>query len=168
MDTRSEKAFDAFVRARIGSLSRTAYLLTGDHHRAEDLVQTTLLRTARAWHRIHGEPLPYVRRTMLHEHISAGRRRRFREVPLDAHDDPVRDVDHDLRLVLAAALDQLTAKQRAVVVLRFYEDLTEVETAAALGIRPGTVKSTTRDALARMRRLAPHLADHLVAAGEPR
>lgn len=73
--------------------------------------------------------------------------------------------DPDLRLTLADALDRLTTKQRTVLVLRFFEDLTEVQTAAALGVSAGTVKSTTRQALSRLRTLAPELAD-LVATGE--
>ncbi|WP_240917122.1 SigE family RNA polymerase sigma factor [Nocardioides sp. HDW12B] len=167
--TADESTFDAFVHARTHALARTAYLLVGDHHRAEDLVQTTLVKAARAWHRIQGEPEPYVRRILHHEHISAARQRRVREVPLGTYGDQVaaRAGDPDLRLSLEAALRQLTPKQRAVVVLRFYEDLTEVQAAEVLGIGLGTVKSNTRQALARLRSVAPHLAEHLSPRSEP-
>lgn len=152
--------FEEFVQARTPALSRTAYLLTGDAHAAEDLVQVTLFRAAKAWHRIDGDPEPYVRRIMANQNISRWRRKRVAEVPLSEYDDRPAvpgAVDADVRLSLDAALRQLTARQRTVLVLRFYEDLTEVQTARLLGIGAGTVKSTTREALARLRRVAPHL-----------
>ena len=159
MITDDEAGFDAFVRARASALSRTAYLLTGDHHLAQDLVQAALLQAARHWGRIHTSPEAYVRRAMYHQNISWWRRRRFAESSLTAHDGAAPTSDSDLRLSLDQALAQLTRKQRTVLVLRFYEDLTETQTAAALGISPGTVKSTTRQALARLRALAPELAE---------
>lgn len=164
-----EETFNAFVMARGAALSRTAYLLTGDHHLAEDLVQTTLLKAASAWHRIEGDPEPYVRRIMHHENISAWRRtRHLREVALSREDDlVVPHVDTDLRVVLMRALTMLTPKQRAVVVLRFYEDLTELQTAPILSISQRTVKSTTRQALARLRSAAPEL-EGLLAVGTAR
>lgn len=152
-------AFDEFVHARGPALARTAYLLTGDHHLAEDLLQTALMQAARHWERIHTSPEAFVRRTLYHQNISWWRRRRFRETSLDGYDDASTATDRDLRLTLDEALRRLTVKQRTVLVLRFYEDLTEVQTAAALGISPGTVKSTSRHALARLRTLAPELAD---------
>ena len=159
MITDDEAGFDAFVRARASALSRTAYLLTGDHHLAQDLVQAALLQAARHWGRIHTSPEAYVRRAMYHQNISWWRRRRFTESTLAAHDGAAPTTDSDLRLSLDQALARLTRKQRTVLVLRFYEDLTETQTAAALGISPGTVKSTTRQALARLRALAPELAE---------
>lgn len=163
-----EEQFHAFVTARTPALARTAYLLTGDHHRAEDLLQTALLQAARHWHRIEGHPEAYVRRILYHQNISWWRRRRFAERSLEPYDDRPTAPGHDpaLRLTLADALGRLTVKQRTVLVLRFYEDLTEVQTAAALGISAGTVKSTTRQALARLRTLAPELAE-LVGADQP-
>jgi RNA polymerase sigma-70 factor (sigma-E family) len=155
----SEAEFREFVVARTSALSRTAYLLTGDAQLAEDLVQTALFEAARSWHRIRGHPEPYVRRVMYTRNISWWRHRRLPESRLidqDAtHDDP----DTALRLTLEDALRQLTPKQRTVLVLRYFEDLTEVQTAALLGIGVGTVKSTTRQALARLRTLAPELAE---------
>jgi RNA polymerase sigma-70 factor (sigma-E family) len=152
-------AFDEFVHARSGALTRTAYLLTGNHHTAEDLVQHALLQTARHWERISTSPEAYARRVMYHQNISWWRKRRFTETSLGAYDAAHSSPDSDLRLTLDAALARLTAKQRTILVLRFFEDLTEVQTADAVGVSVGTVKSTTRHALARLRALAPDLAD---------
>ncbi len=157
--TDDEVGFDEFVAARSAALSRTAYLLTGDHHLAQDLVQAALLQSAKHWRRIHTSPEAYVRRAMYHQNISWWRRRTLTEIPLLAHDGAAESADTDLRLTLDQALARLTPKQRTVLVLRFYEDLTEVQTAKALGISAGTVKSTSRQALARLRALAPELAE---------
>jgi RNA polymerase sigma-70 factor (sigma-E family) len=158
----SRHAFDDFVRARTPALARTAYLLTGDAHLAEDLVQTALFKAARAWHRIEGDPEPYVRRILYTQNVSWWRRRRLRETSLTSYDDAAAAApDSDLRLSLETALARLTERQRTVLVLRFFEDLTEVQTAHALGIGAGTVKSTTREALARLRAVAPHLEELL-------
>lgn len=158
----SRAAFDEFVRARTPALARTAYLLTGDAHLAEDLVQTALFKAARAWHRIEGDPEPYVRRILYNQNVSWWRRRKLKESALGTYDDAAPPAaDSDLRLSLEAALARLTERQRAILVLRFFEDLTEVQTAAALGITAGTVKSTTRAALARLRTVAPHLEELL-------
>lgn len=153
----SRVAFEEFVRARTPALSRTAYLLTGDAHLAEDLVQTALFKAARAWHRIEGDPEPYVRRILYKQNVSWWRRRRLQETALGSYDAAADPADSDLRLSLADALLRLTSRQRTVLVLRFFEDLTEVQTGHVLGIGAGTVKSTTREALARLRQLAPHL-----------
>lgn len=157
----SRHAFDEFVRTRTPALARTAYLLTGDAHIAEDLVQTALFKAARAWHRIEGNPEPYVRRILYTQNVSWWRRRHLKETTLGMYDDAAAAADADLRLSLEAALARLTERQRTVLVLRFFEDLTEVQTAAALGIGAGTVKSTTREALARLRVIAPHLEELL-------
>jgi RNA polymerase sigma-70 factor (sigma-E family) len=169
-----EAQFEEFVAARSRSLGRTAYLLTGDRHLAEDLLQQALLATARHWRAIHSNPEAYARRALFHQHISWWRRRRHLT---EVYDEKFADraatdsaltgsavTDRsDLRLSLDQALRQLTDKQRAVLVLRYYEDLTEADTAKFLGIGVGTVKSTTRQALARLRVVAPHLADLLGA-----
>ena len=127
-------AFDDFVRARTPALARTAYLLTGDAHLAEDLVQTALFKAARAWHRIEGDPEPYVRRILYTQNVSTWRRRKLRETPVTPSGSVRRrgaaGCDSDLRLSLEAALARLTDRQRTVLVLRFFEDLTEVQTAA--------------------------------------
>jgi RNA polymerase sigma-70 factor (sigma-E family) len=157
-----EDAFHAFVVARTPALSRTAYLLTGDAHLAEDLVQTALFKAARSWHRIQGDPEPYVRRILYTQNISWWRsRRHVREHQLGAYDAPAPRQDADLRLTLEQALGRLTTRQRTVLVLRYFEDLTEAQTAATLGIGSGTVKSISRQALSRLRILAPELAEHV-------
>jgi RNA polymerase sigma-70 factor (sigma-E family) len=155
----SEAEFREFVVARTSALSRTAYLLTGDAQLAEDLVQTALFEAARSWHRIRGHPEPYVRRIMYTRNISWWRRRRLQESRLVDQDATYLDADTDLRLTLEDALSRLTPKQRTVLVLRYFEDLTEVQTAEQLGIGVGTVKSTTRQALTRLRALSPELAE---------
>ena len=155
-----EDAFHMFVAARTAALARTAYLLTGDHHLAEDLLQTALFKAAKAWGRIQGDPEPYVRRILYTENVSWWRRRRHAaETALGEYDRPAAAADDDLRLSLERALGELTAKQRTVLVLRYYEDRTETQTAELLGIGVGTVKSTTRQALARLRAVAPHLGE---------
>jgi len=156
-----EASFNEFVGARSQALMRTAYLLTRDHQLAEDLLQSALFKAARAWSRIEGEPEYYVRRILYNESTSWWRhRRRSVEVSATGHDHPVRvGVDVELHLALGSALDRLTAKQRAVLVLRYFEDLTEVETARVLGVRVSTVKSTHRQALGRLRSLAPDLGE---------
>jgi RNA polymerase sigma-70 factor (sigma-E family) len=154
-----EDEFRAFVVARTPALSRTAYLLTGDAQLAEDLVQTALFKAARSWHRIQGDPEPYVRRILYTQNVSWWRQRKLKESALGEYDVPAPTADPDLRLTLEQALAQLTTKQRTVLVLRYFEDLTEVQTGQVLGIGAGTVKSTTRQAFARLRTLAPELAE---------
>jgi RNA polymerase sigma-70 factor (sigma-E family) len=159
----SEQSFARYVRERVAALSRIGYLLTGDPHLAEDLVQETLLRVAGRWPRIcaGGDPDAYVRRALYHQHVSFWRRDRRRPAlayqPADhAIPDPAAGVADSL--TLRRALARLAPGQRAVLVLRFFEDRTEAETADLLGCRIGTVKSQTRDALARLRSVAPELA----------
>jgi RNA polymerase sigma-70 factor (sigma-E family) len=142
--------FDEFVVASSGSLLRTAYLLTRDPHLAEDLVQTTLAKAWFARRRINGDPAPYVRRIMVNE-FASGRRRRWRgEHPtadLPETHSPASEPHTDLWHALA----NLPRRQRAVIVLRYFDDLTEAETARALRISVGTVKSQTARALAKLR-----------------
>ena len=158
--TNDENDFHAFVVARTPALSRTAYLLTGDAHLAEDLVQTALFKAARHWRRIQGSPEAYVRRILYTQNVSWWRSRRHAsEQALGAYDAPAPAPDSDLRLTLEQALGRLTVRQRTVLVLRYFEDLTEVQTAHVLGIGAGTVKSITRQALGRLRTLAPELAE---------
>jgi RNA polymerase sigma-70 factor (sigma-E family) len=156
--------FRAFVAARSVALSRTAFLLTGDSHAAEDLLQEALARVAGRWRRViaGGDPEPYVRRVIYTVHVSRWRRQRGRELPGDV---PDRSGRADLaeqsagRLTVRSALDELTPKQRAVIVLRYYDDLTERETAALLGVSVSTVKAQTADALARLRKRPELLVD---------
>jgi RNA polymerase sigma-70 factor (sigma-E family) len=150
--------FEQYVAARRGALLRTAYLMTGSHQDAEDLVQVALIKAVPHWRKIADHPEPYVRRILAREGVSRWRSRRWREVhtarvPETAVDGP--DAD---RVALQQALARLAPRQRAVVVLRYYEDLTERETASTLGISVGTVKSQARDGLARLRDLLPDLS----------
>jgi len=154
----AEDDFHAFVVARTPALSRTAYLLTGDAHLAEDLVQTALFKAARHWGRIQGSPEAYVRRILYTQNVSWWRSRRIKETALGSYDAPTAHADPDLRLTLERALARLTTRQRTVLVLRYFEDLTEVQAAEVLGIGSGTVKSITRQALGRLRVLSPELA----------
>lgn len=156
------EGFREFVLGRQQALMRTAYLLTGDAHLAEDLLQSVLMKVARRWAGLaeDGNPEAYTRKAMVNEYISW--RRRFRpEVP--SADPPERGASYDEaaldQIVLRRALARLTRKQRAVIVLRFYEDLTEAQTAGVLGCSVGNVKSQTHHALARLRALAPELVD---------
>lgn len=156
--------FEAFVAARYAALLRTAYLLTGDHHDAEDLLQQTLVRAVGAWGRIDGDPEPYVRAILVRQNVSRWRVRRWRELTTDQLPErPAGGPDPDDRLLLHRALGTLAPRQRAVIVLRYFEDLTEAQTAEALGIAVGTVKSQARDALRRLREVLPDLADVLVS-----
>lgn len=124
-------SFEQFVIARRPALLRTAYLLTGSHHDAEDLVQATLLKVVPKWAKIADRPEPYVRQVLARESISRWRRRRWREIHTDTvPEGRVVDPDRGHRDVLRNALLGLSPRQRAVVVLRYYEDLTERETAA--------------------------------------
>ncbi|MGC5290737.1 SigE family RNA polymerase sigma factor [Micromonospora sp. DT231] len=157
------ESFHEFVVHRSPALSRTAYLLTGDHQLAEDLVQTALARTYRHWRRVRdGNPEAYVRRVMYHQQVSWWRRRRLAE-RLEAEPAEQADVDHSeattLRVTLNAALGQLSPRQRAVIVLRYYEDLTEAQVAEVLGCSIGTVKRHGHDGLRRLRAIAPELVD---------
>jgi RNA polymerase sigma-70 factor (sigma-E family) len=154
------EGFAEYVTARHAALVRTAYLLTGHAQDAEDLVQTTLVKVVPQWRRISDNPEPYVRRVMVNENVSRWRRRRWREQSTDVLPDRLADAaDHDELLAVRSALSGLAPRQRAVLVLRYYEGLSEAEIAAALGIAPGTVKSQARDGLARLRRALPDVED---------
>jgi RNA polymerase sigma-70 factor (sigma-E family) len=167
----SEESFAQYARGRSAALTRIAYLLTGDAHLAEDLVQETLLSVVGRWRRIvaGGDPDAYVRRALYHKHISFWRRRRRRpDLVHEPADRPIPDPAARIAdgLTLRLALARLAPGQRAVLVLRFYEDRTEEEVAELLGCRVGTVKSQTRDALARLRRIAPELVELDMAVAE--
>ena len=157
-------SFTRWASERQQALLRTAVLLCGDHHRAEDLVQDALTKVAVRWGRLQdGNPDAYARQVIVRTNISWWRRRR-REVVLDLDDRGVSvgpGAEVDRRLLLDHALAQLTPRQRATVVLRFYDDLSERDTAEVLGVSTGTVKSQTHVALARLRAVAPELAELL-------
>jgi RNA polymerase sigma-70 factor (sigma-E family) len=162
MDADAEREFRDFVAARSAALFRSAYLLTGQREAAEDLLQGVLAKVARRWSRIRLEPERYVRRALYHEQVSRWRLRSWgREAAYGDVPDLAAPGDHaattDLRLALAAALGRLTPRQRAVVVLRYVEDLSEGEVAAVLDVSIGTVRSTASRALARLRVECPAL-----------
>jgi RNA polymerase sigma-70 factor (sigma-E family) len=152
LDADAYEAFDRFARARTGALLRFAHVLTGDADRAADLVQDALERTAIAWPRIvnRDDPEGYVRRIIVNRHVSIWRRTRRERLVAEIPDVPYTPPDpHDA--ALWSELATLPPRQRAVLVLRFYEDLGEAQTAALLGCSVGTVKSTTSRGLARLR-----------------
>jgi RNA polymerase sigma-70 factor (sigma-E family) len=153
---REQRAFEAFVAEASGRLMRTAYLMSGDRGHAEDLVQATLLRTARRWPRARREPEAYARRVLVNLAKDRWRtlRRRVNEVAGVAVDASLPETPEDDLLErehLLAAVRELPAGQRAVLVLRFFDDLSVAETAATLDCSEGTVKSQTSRALVRMR-----------------
>lgn len=160
METADGDAFERFVASAGDRLTRNAYLLSGgDPAAAEDLLQGALEGTYRHWSRIcrAGTPEAYVRRAMVNAAINRGRRRRFREEPLgSANADGPADLSDPIASVgdrdqIVRALRELPARQRAVVVLRYLDDLSEAETAAVLGCGIGTVKSQASRGLARLR-----------------
>ena len=157
VDRADREAFEALVETRSTGLLRTAYLLTGDWGTAEDLLQTALAKTWFHWSSIrdHGAAEAYVRKVMSRTSATWWRRKWHGERPTEALPEVVSgdDVFHDAdrRELLRQALAALPPKQRAIVVLRFYEDLSEVQVAELLGCSLGTVKSTTSRALARLR-----------------
>jgi RNA polymerase sigma-70 factor (sigma-E family) len=155
VDEPAREAFRAYVAARSAALLRTAYLLTGNRADAEDLLQTALAKTYLSWDRIRERDAldGYVRRIMVNTQTSFWRRKRPEALYDEVPDRPGRDrhADSDLHDALWTALAQLPAKQRAAVVLRYYEDLSEADTAVILGVSIGTVKSTTSRALAKLR-----------------
>jgi RNA polymerase sigma-70 factor (sigma-E family) len=149
-------AFSEFVEARSASLFRTAYLMVGDHQLAQDLLQEALVKTLLAWPRLsdHHSVEAYTRRIVVTTSISWRRRRAFHERPTDVLPesggaDPVEGiVTHDAVLT---ALLALPPRQRAAIVLRYYQDLTEAQTAEAMGCAVGTVKSQVAAGLAKLR-----------------
>jgi RNA polymerase sigma-70 factor (sigma-E family) len=152
----SDADFTELVYACWPSLYRTAYLLVGDRAEAEDLVQTALAKTYAAWPRVRDlDAAPGYARTVLHNTAASWFRKKSwrNERPTELLPEPAYHPDHTDRPTVIGALDQLPPRQRAVIVLRFYEDLSVGQTAAALGCSEGTVKSQTHDALARLRRL---------------
>lgn len=169
LSTEQESDFRRFVEVRWPTLVRTAYLLVGDHGKAEDLVQQTWVSVHRRWGSLDtgGSPMAYVRTALVNQAISNSRRRRVREA-LFGHPDrgedgyPPGGFDRDPRDgyarvdnldALLRGLRDLPPRMRAVIVLRYFEDLTEAATAEALGMSIGSVKSQTSRGLDRLRTL---------------
>jgi RNA polymerase sigma-70 factor (sigma-E family) len=162
LDKTLEADFTAFVAERAHTLLKTAYALTGDRHAAEDLVQSALAKAYARWRRIDGAPEAYLRRVIYHEFVSGWRiRRRRPEMTMAALPERSSsgglESDTALRLLLRDALQALPPRQRAVLILRYFEDLSVEDTAVVLSCRPGTVASQSSRALAKLRDLVPQL-----------
>jgi len=152
----SDAEYTEFVHASWPALYRTAYLMLGDRGLAEDLVQTALAKTYASWGRVRdlGTARAYARTTMVNTATSWFRKKGWRnEQPAEHLREQAYDEDPSVRPALMEALARLPLRQRAVVVLRFYDDLSVAETAHALGCAEGTVKSQTSDALTALRAL---------------
>lgn len=169
MTRRDPAAFAEFVAARSSALHRTAYLLVGERQLAQDLLQEALTKTYVAWPRLrdHGRAEAYTRKAITTTAISWYRRRSWGERPTDAvpdraGTDPFADLP--TRQLLWEALQALPPRQRAAIVLRFYEDLSEARTAELLGCAPGTVKSQVH---AGLRKLRDHLGSRADEADLP-
>ena len=156
--------FERFVAGHADELLRTAYLVVGDLAEAEDLVQESLLRVARRWPRVSGmdHPIAYARRVVINLALDGAKRRSRQRQELESKDDP--RLEHrpdesstsaiaavDAQAELLDALDTLPPRQRAMLVLRYFEDLSEAQVADVLCCSLGTVKSTTSRGLARLR-----------------
>jgi len=164
-----EEEFREFVVARSAALLRTAYLLVGDWASAEDMLQTALTKTYLAWKRLGeiGAVEAYTRRVLVNTVTSCWRRRWHGERPTEVLPEQTVPDDLDARLerdVLWRHVRTLPVRQRAVLVLRYYEDLSEAQTAVLLGISVGTVKSQCARALATLRRRLEAAGDRLAAA----
>ena len=162
MDRSKEAEFEQFVAGSGRRLLRTAVLLVGDRGHAEDLVQTALERTARHWDRLDGAPEAYARVVLARLATDRWRRRsrRVGEVLADPPETSARDdlaLEVTTRQQVIAALRTLTTRQRAVLILRYFDDLSEQQTAQALGVSVGTVKTTASRAIARLRTTIPAL-----------
>jgi RNA polymerase sigma-70 factor (sigma-E family) len=156
VDETVEEQFTEFVRQRGHVLFRAAFALCGQQHAAEDLLQNALAKTVVKWRSLTGEPEHYVRRVLYNDFISGWRHRMRRAEFITAHlpDRPAPGDDAEravTRLALMRALRSLPRKQRAVLVLRFLEDMSEREAAEVLGCSPGTIASQTSRALAKLR-----------------
>ncbi len=171
MNQAAEQEFRQFVAARQGALFHAALLLTGHREDAEDLLQTALAKVAQRWDSLGhlSSPDAYVRKVLYNQRVSWWRRLRSRgetlmAEPLDPNVGGDFAGDVTLRIALRRVLSELTVRQRAIVVLRFYEDLSESEVAEILGCAVGTVRSQTHRTLARLRASHPELVSLRKAA----
>ena len=171
MEATEHGDFEDYVRGRSTALLRTSYLLTGDRGAAEDLLQGVLERVARRWPSIADSPDAYVHRALSNAAVNRWRRRRPADLPLLDSDHPATPDATDVvavRDALIRGLMALPARQRAVLVLRYFDDLTEAETADALGCSVGTVKSQASRGLDRLRALVDTQDLHPADARSPR
>ena len=160
----TDDEFTELVHAVWPGLYRTAYLMLGEHQLAEDLVQTALAKTYASWRQVKDPAAApaYARVVLANTAASWFRKRGWRnEHPTEILPELTSETDPSMRPVVVDALRQLSPRQRAVVVLRYYDDLSVREVAQALGISEGTVKSQTFDALSRLRVL---LGDAVIPA----
>jgi RNA polymerase sigma-70 factor (sigma-E family) len=159
MRASGRESFEAWARARQQTLVRSAYLMTGDFQRAEDLVQEALIRAAERWDVLQaGSPDAWVRTVVYRQHVSWWRRTRH-ESTVERVPEGSSYADGEAGLLLRQALARLTVRQRAVVILRFVEDLSVTDAAATLGVTEGTIKKQTSVALAKLRASAPELEE---------
>jgi len=173
---RTRAEFERFAAAHADGLLRSAYLMVGDLGEAEDIVQECLLRLARKWPRVRSmeHPGAYARRVLFSLVLDGGRKRSRRSTELRAAETvPARDGDGataaalEARADLLRALGELPARQRAVLVLRYFLDLPETEVAAVLNCSPGTVKSSTSRGLERLRQALDPSAPRATADDTP-
>ena len=153
-------AFEEFVQATGDRIYRSALLLCGNHHLAEDLTQTTYAKVYAAWSRVSAadSPLAYTRTVLLRTFLSQRRLRRLAEYPVaELPETSIHGPDLDSRLELLAAMRCLSPKDRTVLTLRYWEDLSVADTAELLGVRASTCRTRTTRALARLRTLLPDL-----------
>lgn len=161
-DSRASMSFESFVHATAGSMHRTAVLLCGDHHLAEDLTQTAYAKVFASWRRVTraDDPVAYTRQILVRTFLSHRRLRRTSERPVDAVPEAVGSGDDpSARLDLLAALQSLSPDDRAVLVLRFWEDLSVAESARLLGTSDAACRQRTGRALTRIRALMPDLEE---------
>lgn len=169
----SEDTFGEFVEAALPGLLRFAHMLTGQPPLAEDIVQTSLVKAMKAWPRIAGEEYwrqqAYVRRIVVNTHLSWWRRWTSRVRVGDVPDQPSTGADDRVaeRDEIHQALATLPPRQRAVLILRYYDDLSEAEIAETLGCQPGTVKSSASRGLAALRaQMSPTVTGPVPRTGE--
>ncbi|MEV7332256.1 SigE family RNA polymerase sigma factor [Micromonospora sp. NPDC093244] len=160
---RGDAEFVEFAQAATARLVHAAFLMTGDHHRAEDAAQTALVRTYASWSRIRDDDAYGYARRILVNHLVDGWRRPLREYPTEQVPEQRRDDVADevvTRRWLTASLGALSPRERAIVVLRYYFDLPEAQVARELAISVGTVKSTSSRALEKLRAAGPLTVDN--------
>ena len=162
-----DAAFAEYFAARSGAMRGTAFLLCGDWHRAEDLVQTAFTKLYTHWNRVarHESLDPYVRKVLIRTFIDDGRRgwwrrERPQEIPVEHEAAPA---PADDRLMLLQALAKVPARQRAVLVLRYFDDLSVAEAASVMGCSQGTVKSQTARGLDALRESVSHLVGRVAS-----